>query len=237
VTPREPWSRDPSVIAVERLARALGEIRERVVFIGGAIAPLLHSEPLFYATRPTDDVDAIAATHSYADYGALTDSLRARGFREDTSGRHAHRWIAPDETLFDLVPAGDHLGGTDQNWDQYAIETAAVTEISDGLSIRHASAPAFLALKLAAFRDRGATDPYASHDLEDIIALIASRTAITQEVENADSHVRGFVRAELKRLREFDDFDGAIAGNLGAVGDRAGTLNIVHERIMMVSAS
>ena len=231
MTPREPWSRDPSIIAVERLARELGELRHQIVFIGGAIAPLLHSEPLFYSTRPTDDVDAIAATRSYAEYGRLTDELRARGFREDTSGSHAHRWITQSEIPFDLVPAGDHLGGSGQSWDQFAIQSAASTDIAEGLSVRHASGPAFFALKLAAYADRGADDPYSSHDLEDIIALLASRGSIVAEVAAASAELKAFVSHELEALHRHPDFEGAIAGNLGDVGDRVGVLRLVRVRL------
>src|SRR5690606_1213081 len=140
----------------------------------------LHVDRPFKAARSTVDVDAIAVTVSYSDFDRLRDELRALGFRETVNARHANRWTAPGERAvkFDLVPIGDHLGASGNPWDQVAIETAGTSEIEPGLSIRHANAPGFLALKFAAHRDRGADDPITSTDLEDIFALLASRPQI-----------------------------------------------------------
>lgn len=45
-----PWAPNalalpPALLRVAMVARALGPLNERIVFIGGAIAPLLHSQP------------------------------------------------------------------------------------------------------------------------------------------------------------------------------------------------
>ena len=39
----------------------------------------------------------------------------------------------------------------------------------------------FLASKLEAYRGRGADDPYLSHDLEDVVAVIAGRPGCVEE--------------------------------------------------------
>ena len=60
--------RDPaSAKAMAAIVTALGEWGQRIVFIGGAVAPLLQTDPPLPRVRPTDDVDAIAATLSYPD--------------------------------------------------------------------------------------------------------------------------------------------------------------------------
>jgi hypothetical protein len=46
------------------VARALGDLRERVVFVGGAIVPIPQTDPPFREARITSDVDAIIATVS-----------------------------------------------------------------------------------------------------------------------------------------------------------------------------
>ena len=217
------------------MARALGPLNSRLVFIGGAIAPILQTDPPFLSARVTKDVDGVAATDSASDHAALQAELRARGFREATSDRHAHRWITPDESLFDLIPAGDHLGASGQVWDTIAIETAVALQLEPGLTIRHASAATFLALKWAAFRDRGANDPFASHDLEDIIGVIASRPGIVNEVRHAHDAVRAFVRDQCGRLQQHRDFDDLLAANLARVGDTAGVTGTTRQRIADIS--
>ncbi|MEO7359196.1 MAG: hypothetical protein ABI120_02625, partial [Gemmatimonadaceae bacterium] len=126
----------PALDALRRVAIALGAECERVVFIGGAIAPLLHTLAVLPAVRPTKDVDAIVATASYADFGRLEDSLRRAGFREPdrTSPNvqlfHAHKWVSPTGDELDLVPAGDDLGATGSRWDAYAVVSAEWVDVS-----------------------------------------------------------------------------------------------------------
>lgn len=233
----EAWRNHPSVARLARVARLLGPLNTRLVFIGGAIAPILQADPPFHSARVTKDVDAVAATGSLSGHAALQNELRARGFREATTERHAHRWICPDGSLFDLVPAGDHLGASGQEWDQVALDTAVELEIEPALTIRHASAAAFLALKWAAFSDRGAADPFASHDLEDIIGLVASRATISDDARTAPVSVQVFVRERSAWLRDHRDFEDLLAASLGHAFDAAGAIADVRARIEALVAA
>ena len=208
-------SLSPSIARIADMARALGELSEDVVFIGGAIAPLLQTNPAIVRVRATRDVDGVVASTHYATYRALQTRLRELGFKVDISdATHAHRWSAPDGTPFDLVPAGDHLGGTGGEWDKMALQTAVDAEIEPGLTIRHASAPGFLALKWAAFWDRGADDPFSSHDLEDILALTVSRDALVNECNKAPQNIQEYVRKGFRWLIENADYDDLVAAHL-----------------------
>lgn len=205
----------PSVVRIASVARALGELSSDVVFIGGAIAPLLQTNPAIPRVRPTDDVDAIVAPTRYVSYNALETRMRTLGFRtEIAEQKHMYRWRAPDGTLFDLVPAGEHLGGTGGQWDQVALETAVETEVEPGLKIRHVSAPGFLALKWAAFWDRGLQDPFRSEDLEDILALLVSRDSIVSEFNDSPSHVQDHIRKGLRWLKDSNDYEDLVAASL-----------------------
>ncbi|MBI3568553.1 MAG: hypothetical protein HY084_10190 [Gemmatimonadetes bacterium] len=179
-----------SVARIVALVRDLGPLATDVVFIGGAVAPLLHTASPLPEARPTKDVDGVLASTRYDHAHAFHDALRARGFRHDTAvSAHLHRWHAPSGVRFDLVPAGAHLGGSGNLWDAEAIASAVVATI-DGVAFRHVAAPAFLAMKLAAYADRGGDDLRASHDMEDIIALIASRPTVAAETAVASAAVR-----------------------------------------------
>lgn len=210
---------DEGMSLVAEVARALGGVLGRVVFIGGAIAPLLQADRPFRAPRPTDDVDAIAATLSYSDFERMRNELRQLGFREPSGAMHAHRWTTPgpNEVKFDLIPLGDHFTGSGNPWEVAAMETAVGFEIEPGLSIRHASGPGFIALKLAAFRDRGLQDPRGSTDLEDILALFASRPQIAQEMAVAPDAIREFAAEQVAALLRMPDFEDLIASHLGNV--------------------
>jgi hypothetical protein len=211
-------------------------LNARLVFIGGAVAPILQTDPPFSSARVTKDVDGVAATESAADHAALQAQLRMRGFREATTERHTHRWICPEGSLFDLVTAGDHLGASGQQWNQIAIDTAVVLELETGLVIRHASAAAFLALKWAAFADRGADDPFASHDLEDIIGVVVSRPGILEDVRRAPESVQVFVRQWSAWLRDHRDCDDLLAANLRPAFDAAAAMELARARLLALAA-
>lgn len=51
---------DPNVILLELVARRLGDaLRQDLVFVGGAVAGRLITDPAMPAIRPTEDVDLI----------------------------------------------------------------------------------------------------------------------------------------------------------------------------------
>lgn len=50
---------DPNLPYLKIIADALGELREQVVFVGGAVAGLLVTDPLADPVRATRDVDAV----------------------------------------------------------------------------------------------------------------------------------------------------------------------------------
>jgi hypothetical protein len=75
----------PNVEMIEFVARALGELREDVVFLGGAVVALLITDPGAAPVRFTADVDVIVDLSSKVAYDRLAQRLRALGFREDAS--------------------------------------------------------------------------------------------------------------------------------------------------------
>jgi predicted nucleotidyltransferase len=229
-TPSFPPSR--SIARIACIARALGDLSAEVVFIGGAIAPLLQTHPAIPRVRATKDIDAVVASTHYANHYALETRMRELGFKTDISdAKHVHRWRAPDGTPFDLVPAGEHLGGTGSEWDRMALQTAVETEIEPGLKIQHASAPGFLALKWAAFHDRGADDPFSSRDLEDILALTVSRETVAREVQEAPRNIQEHVRKGFRWLLESADYDDLVAAHLGNAQSSKHVATVLRQRI------
>lgn len=167
------------------------------------------------------------ASASYAEAQRLQGELIERGFRRDLSDpKHVHRFTAPNGIPFDLVPAGDHLGATGNQWDQLAIVTSVETTIRN-VRIRHVAAAVFLAQKWAAHHDRGQDDPLASHDLEDILALLASRPKIVEEVAAGTSVLRGYIAEQAKAFLEDPSVEDLLAAHLNNAQDPAGTIVVV----------
>lgn len=228
---------NPALVPLVVVAGALGPLVEEVVFIGGAVAPLLQARSPFPRVRPTLDVDAVIASTQYADLARLEHRLGARGFRNDRSGPHLHRWLTPDGLPFDLVPVGSHLGGTGSPVEAAVIATAERLEIVPGLVIRHASAPGFLALKWAAFQDRGKDDPLASHDLEDILAVIASRETIVDEVTGAPGALRREAVEGARWLLKHPYGTDLLAAHLNHAQAVAATVALVTARLRAIGSA
>ncbi|HKS06880.1 MAG TPA: hypothetical protein VJR92_11240 [Gemmatimonadaceae bacterium] len=232
----DDWLTHPSVARIESVAKILGDLNARIVYIGGAIAPILQTEPPFPSARITKDVDALAATVDYKEHARVQQQLRKLGFREASAEPHAHRWVAPSGIIFDLVPAGDHLGASGQRWDRLTLKTAVTLQLRRKVTVRHASAAAFLALKFAAFHDRGAADPAASHDLEDIVCLIASRSTIVEDVASTRAEIAQYVGAECRALVAHAYYDDLLAGNLNHAFNPRSTIALVQDRLAKLSA-
>lgn len=196
------------VAAVERIGRVLTEIawlRERLIFIGGAVLPLLVDvTERFEAPRTTNDVDAITATASYPARHRIEEELHRAGFRPDPR-RHIGRYISPSNEIFDLSFSGQHTGSTGSRTDELAIETA--TRNAGPPEFRHLSATGLLLMKTAAYFDRGVGAPYASKDLADLAVLLVGVPGLQAEVRAYSAEVKQHVRAGADRLRGVPDLD------------------------------
>lgn len=187
--------------------------------------------------RVTDDVDALLVSAGYSESAALEDAVARLDFRRDMSAAHAHRWIAPGGDKLDLVPFGKHSGATGGALDRAAVATAIETELEPGLTILHVSAPVFIAMKLAAHADRFADDPFASRDLQDVFAVIASRPQIVEEMQSAPIDVRTFAAGELKKLLAHPDAEEVVAAHLNDARPLAPVVEWTLERVRGIAES
>lgn len=65
---------------LRQVAEALGDLREQVVFIGGAVAGLLVTDPLADCVRATRDVDAVVSANR-ALFHRIEESVPRVGLR------------------------------------------------------------------------------------------------------------------------------------------------------------
>jgi len=181
---------DPNLPTLRTIAQALGELREQVVFLGGAVAGLLVTDPLAEGVRATRDVDAVVQA-GRAQFQRVQRELTRRGFHEDADSGVICRWIHRDSgVVFDLMPENPDVLGFANRWYPYAVATAQSVVLGEDLSIRLATAVAFVATKLEAFANRGRGDVLASHDLEDVLNIVDGREELVRELANASAEVR-----------------------------------------------
>jgi hypothetical protein len=199
---------------IELVARRLGRLREEVVFLGGAATALLITDEAAPDVRATMDVDVIVEVTSTLDYHRLAEALRSLGFTEDT-GEDAPicRWRI-DGIAVDIMPTDEEILGFSSRWYLPALRFASIREVAGEIPIRVVTALYFLATKIEAFHGRGHGDFMASHDVEDIIALIDGRAEIVEEVLHAPEDVRRFIAASLREFIESRDFLESLPGHL-----------------------
>lgn len=88
-----------------RAAEALGDLRDEVYFVGGAVVDLFITDPAAPRPRFTQDVDVVVQVTSYGAWVGLGERLRALGFREDRrEGAPLCRWLIED-LVIDVMPA------------------------------------------------------------------------------------------------------------------------------------
>lgn len=214
------------------MARALGPLRERLVFVGGCATGLLVTNPAAADVRPTEDVDAIVEVASLAGYHAMQPLLAERGFTQTMEDNTpAYRWYWKRMQL-DLVPVDEKVMGFANRWYRPGYAAALTRELEPGLTLRHLSAPYFLATKFEAYLDRGGRDVYLSHDLEDIITVVDGRAELPDELAHADAPLRGHVAHQTRELLAHPELPNALPG-IVAQPIRAG---IVLERLQRIAS-
>jgi hypothetical protein len=86
---------DPNLTVLMPIARALGDLCESLVFVGGCATGLLATAQRAQAIRPTIDVDVVVPAVTIADYYAMERALAA--FDCATARRVAVRSCAAKE--------------------------------------------------------------------------------------------------------------------------------------------
>ncbi len=117
----------------------------------------------------------------------------------------------------DVMPTDSSILGFSNQWYEEAISSAWQMVLPDDINIRMVSAPLFLATKLEAFYGRGKNDYMASHDLEDLIAVLDGRETIVSEVKTSGK-VCNYLAEEFRRLLHLDEFQDSVACHLPADG-------------------
>ncbi|MCA6422429.1 MAG: nucleotidyl transferase AbiEii/AbiGii toxin family protein [Flavobacterium sp.] len=181
---------------VAQVAEGLKELREKMVFIGGAVISLYTDDPAADEIRPTTDIDMTINLANYAEWAKMQERLAELNFYPDPEGQSICSYKF-EKIAIDIMPADDSSIGVSNKWYKPGFKYLQQIELPEGISINILPAPYFLATKLEAFKDRGGNDFYGSHDFEDIIYLLDNRTTIVEEILAADEDVRQYIKQEL----------------------------------------
>lgn len=217
----------PRLIAV---AHALGPLRERVVFVGGAVVNL-YSTTATTTPEPriTDDVDCIIEVAPRTAFHQLEDDLRTLGFVNDVASGVICRWSYQGLTV-DVMPTDPTILGFGNSWYAAGYAQAMRYTLPDDTSIQLLSPVYFLATKLTALRDRGWSDLRMSQDLEDIVHVVDNRLELLTELAHAEETVRTYIHQQLQELLAHPAFDEALSWTLPYGADHT-YQETVHQRL------
>lgn len=225
---------DPNRVLFESVVQLLGPLLDELVFVGGCTTGLFITESAASAIRATKDVDAIVDAASYAKHAVLAESLRRLGFTEDTSpDAPLCRWLH-SQLIVDVMPTDAKILGFSNRWYPAAIETAQRLRIAEQ-TVQIVTPVFFIATKLEAFHGRGG-DIIASHDLEDIVAVVDGRPEIVDEVASAAADVRTYIASEIRALLNDADFLEALPGFLRPDRASQARRGLIAERFQSMSA-
>lgn len=226
---------DPNLPLLDSVAQALGTLRDRFVFVGGAAAGLLVTDQATAPVRATRDVDVIVEVASLAEYHTLERELEQAGFRRDRRPEApVCRWIVAG-CMLDVMPTDERVLGFGNRWYRIAVRTAQTITLPSRQSIQLIAPAVFLATKLDAFRGRGAGDFLASHDLEDVIVLVDGRSELLDEVRSSDPHLRSYIAEEIGSLIRTPSFLEALPGHLPGDDASQARLPLIRERLGLLA--
>lgn len=118
--------------------------------------------------------------------------------------------------IIDLMPINEEILGFSNSWYKDGFQTAIDYKIDDLNTVKILSPPYFLASKLEAFRNRGNNDGRTSTDFEDFVYVLENRSSIWDEMKDADTKVRYFLRDqfhEFNNNKHIEEWIGAHSGN------------------------
>ena len=197
--------------ATIKIARALGELNNEVVFVGGAMVSMYIDDPAAEDIRPTKDLDLTFQITTASKLEALRQKLVDKGINQTHEENVICRFRFDD--LFIDVMSTQAVGWAPSNrWFLPGFEQAYKTNLED-VTIKLMPLPFFLASKMEAFFDRGIKDVYASHDFEDIVYLFNYTNTLVDQIQQTDHKVRSYLKECVARIVK-DDIRSVIPGHL-----------------------
>lgn len=121
---------------IKIVARALGELNEKAVFVGGATVPFYLPEDIKGSARATEDIDIVVEILRRTQREEFEKLLRQKGFNNDMSERAPLcRWIYRD-MIVDIMSPEEKVLGFSNRWYKKGMEFSWQMQLEPGLEIK-----------------------------------------------------------------------------------------------------
>lgn len=185
-------------VRLKSVYQSLGELKDKVVFVGGSTVSLYADVPTL-DIRPTDDIDVIIEILNYSHRTELESKLFELGFQSDIESGIVCRYKIKG-IVVDVMPTTADSIGFSNIWYPIGFKTAIDFPL-DEVRIKIMNAPLFIATKLEAFKNRG-KDGRTSSDFEDIVYILENRENIWEELSNSLPEVIEYLKEEFRNLSQ-----------------------------------
>jgi len=198
--------------AVRKIARALGDLNENAVYVGGAIVSFYIDDPSAEDVRPTKDIDISMEIAGLSKLEQIREELNRKGFYQSSEDDVVCRFRYEDIKVD--VMSTKAVGWAPANpWFEPGYQHLIAFTVDD-IEIKCLSLPYYLATKFSAFYDRGISDPRTSHDFEDIVYLLNYTTDWVAQITTSDDEVRQYLIKCFSDILTDSTRQEAILGNL-----------------------
>jgi len=205
--------KDP-IEMMEVVATGLGDLLDKVVFVGGATTSLYYVDQAAQRVRPTKDIDCIVETVGRLRFNEFEEQLRQRGFRNDmTPGAPLCRWIYKG-VIVDVMPIDEKILGFSNKWYEEGMAKAKKVRLPSGKEVSILELPYFVATKIEAYKNRGGGDYRMSHDIEDVITVLDSQIDF-EKMYQASGTLKQYLQQEFKEYVGDEQFLESISGCVG----------------------
>jgi predicted nucleotidyltransferase len=197
---------------ISKVAKALGELNDRVVYVGGAIVSLYINDPAAEDIRPTKDIDISLEILTLGELEDLRILLNEKKFYQTSDATVMCRFMYDDITV-DVMSTKAIGWAPADKWFAPGFKHLETRNIEEQ-QIRILPLAYFLATKFSAFHDRGAKDPRTSKDFEDITYILDNRVDLIEQIINSPQDVRQYLNSEIKNILSDSGLQEALIANL-----------------------
>lgn len=218
-----------SLEMLAHIAKGLGPLKDKVVFVGGSTVSLYLTDPGAATVRPTEDVDCVIQVLSRGQYYKLEQELERLGFRHVTEkNAPICRWSYKGLTA-DIMPTEGSVLNFRNSWYPDGYEQAITIKLPDDQSVRIFPLPYFLASKIEAFAERGHKDFLTSPDMEDIITVLDGSETVAEEISSAPAKVKKYLAGKFREFLRDDMFIESLEGNLRSPAGTAARVDRIRK--------
>ena len=222
----------PDIEMLQIIAKAFGDLNEKMVFVGGATTTLYIDDEGSPESLATVDIDCTLELSSALSFEDLEKELALRGFKHP---------MVPDEPApmcryiykgieVDVMPSDPKYIGFSNVWYPEGIKNRIKVTLPNGEKIHVFALPFFLATKIEAMKSRGGKDLRFSHDLEDIILILSGCSTVLSQLESAPKHLHAFLKKEFSGMLKNPYFKEAVGTALFSNGEDV----VRRDRVIML---